>query len=380
MFLDQQRMKKILISCGQIPGKVDSINYLGNGSNGHWAFSMATMFMIGNEITILKWTKTKISGAIRFSSSIHIIDVDDVHAYYDYIDTHQFDVYMLAAEVPKLIPAMSMEKSPLPIMELLSGMKNPGISIPYVPSPRAIDIVKKNWPKATLIGFKLFNDSISENEFINDGFKILYDAHATAIISFDPGEEREKKKTILLPDASIQRLEWMDSINFIRRIINLRRYKTEVYSMSPVEDRIKKELQNLLDQIKETKYGYTFGTVSLKDGGNIIATTRGKRGSYWGKNMDVDNSTFTLKGDEMTPNIPMLNLLYNMTPGYPIILHGHRMLPNVKTLPYYFDGTTETIENYKLVERGDRFINIETHGYYAMFESVYKAQEWLTKQ
>ena len=357
--------KRILVSYGAIPVKIDPINYITNGSDGISTLSTAKALAVDNDVTVIIWAKTKWEDGFNYGSgTITIIRVDDLFGYYNYISTCQFDVYILAAEIPSFIPDTSINPS----------------SVTFIPAPRVIDIVKERWPFSILIGYKSFDGIGTENQFINEGFKTLFNAHATCIISLSP--KKEEKKIMLLPDASVHYFNWDDHIKMIKRIIKLEKYLTEPCPVTEIPEKIKKDLQILLDQIKVEKYGYTFGTVSLRDGGSIISTTRGKRGKYWGKTIGINHKTRTLSGDEMTPNIPILDLLYKKVPGHKIILHAHEFLPeqpdiSVLDLPYYFDGTTESIETAKLIGPKDRFVYIKEHGYYAMFENIYEAQKWL---
>jgi len=356
--------KKILVSCGPIPGKMDERNYILNGSDGQSAYRTVSSLKADNDITIIKWKNSPVDDSI---GQIPVVEVDSVYDYYDYVSTHRFDVYILAAEIPYWGCSIPNPDKKAPIE--------------FHPSPRTIDIVKQKWPDSILIGYKSFDGHGTENQFINEGFPILFNAHATCIISLD-SITTDNKKIILLPDASVHYFGWDDHIQMIKRIINLKKYTTEKYPMTEITDQTKAELQSLLDQIKVEKYGYVFGTVALKYGGNIISTTRGKRGSYWGKVMSVDHSKYKVSGDEMTPNIPMMDLLYKTVPGYAVILHGHEFLEDqmesaVLDLPYYFDGTSETLDIVKMIGSKDRFLYVKDHGYYAMFENTYAAQKWL---
>lgn len=361
-------MKKIIISCGPIPINMGDEKYLISRFCAREAFSLSTMLLIGYQITIIKWEHTELTDPIKYSSSISVINVKDSFEYFHYIAENEYDAYILLAHTTVTHPDKGVSISDHSLT----------FDAHFIPVPRAEDIVKKNWPKSTLILGKTIEGPIDQS-VINSGFTELFKTHSTAYI-IDSGVK--KSKTILLPDTSIHELSWVDHINMISRILRLQRYSTKVYSMTKVDEPIVKEMNFLLDRIKTPQYGHVFGTVAYKFGGTIISTTRGKRGNVWGKNMSVDHENLSLSGDQMTPNIPMIDLLFKTVPGHAVILHGHKMLASskeqpVKTIPYYFDGTSETQDAVKDLSKEDRFINVRGHGYYALFETFSQAQDWL---
>ena len=370
-------MKTILVTCGPIPGRLDSVKYITNRFKGGLSFRTAQELSFENKVTILKWKYTDITGITPFQlANINVVNINDVYDYYNYIASHQFDCYILAAAVANLIPSNPWEGK-FPSHNFKEGDV---FEIKFTIAPRAIDIVKQKWPKSTLIGYKLFDGT--EEELIKAGFETLNHSRANCVFANHPATAKNEK-IVLLPDGSAHKMDWDQHINFIKRVINLQWYTTETYQMIPVEGSLVKNLQELLDRIKVHSNGYYYGTVAIKIGGNIISSTRGKRGSGWGKNMSVDHENRIMKGDKMTLNIPFLDLLYKKVPGYPVILHAHNLLEDcpgrsVVRIPHYFDGTSETVEAAeKYLTNDSRWVYVENHGYYAMFESLQEASIWL---
>lgn len=374
-------MKRLLISCGPIPGRLDSVKYITNRFKGGLAFRTAEDLALSNdeyEITILKWRHTEYENYMDFN----VINVDDVYQYYDYIRFNHYDAYILAAAVANLVPSDPFEGK-FPSHNYKVGDK---INIEFTIAPRAIDEVKKKFPKSTLIGYKLFDGD--EESLIDAGTKTLIESKANCIFCNTPIHAKSKK-IALLPDGSKHELDWKEHIEFIRRILQLKWYSTEVVDMEPVEQEITNKLSKLLDIVKvKNKYNdYYFGTVATFSNGSLITTSRGKKGPLFVRAEEISNDEYTIKGQKLTLNAPILNYLLSNRENY-VVLHGHKQLKNVKTIPYYFDGTDEIIwAIYDLFHDYEddsmeipELFNVDKHGYYAIFSSYEEAEKWLEKE
>lgn len=373
-------MKQILISCGPIPGKLDSVKYITNRFKGGLAFKTAeslASFQLHREgefeVTVLKWRFTEYDNKMN----LNVVNVDDIYQYFDYIINNQYDAYILAAAVANLIPSNPWEGK-FPSHNYKVGDK---FNIEFTIAPRAIDEVKKRYPRATLIGYKLFDGE--EQALINAGWETLLHSKANCVFCNHPATAKNEK-IALLPDGTIHKMNWNEHIQFIRRILQLRWYSTEVKDMEPVDADLSGKLKTLLDIVKVRKGSYDFGTIATCIDNQLIATSRGKKGDLFVRCESVNNDDLKIVGQKMTLNIPIINYLISNREGY-VVIHGHKQLKGVKTIPYYFDGTDELVwAVYDLFSDYDDFttdipdfFNVEKHGYYAIFPSYEEAENWL---
>jgi hypothetical protein len=375
--------KKILISCGPIPGKLDSVKYITNRFKGGLAFKTAetlASFQLQGEseydITIIKWRYTEYDNKMR----LNVVNIDDIYQYYDYVVNNEFDVYILAAAVANLIPSNPWEGK-FPSHNYKVGEK---FNIEFTIAPRAIDEVKKRYPKCTLIGYKLFDGN--EQALIDAGYETLVHSKANCVFCNHPSTAKSEK-IALLPDGSIHKMDWNEHIQFIRRILQLRWFSTEVKELDPVDEKTSSKLKKLLDIVKVKKGDYEFGTVATFIDNQLITTSRGKKGNLFVRNESINNDELKIVGQKMTLNAPILNYLIGNREGH-IVIHGHRKLNGVKTIPYYFDGTDELVwAVYDLFSDYDDFtteipelFNVDTHGYYATFPNYEAAELFIKKE
>ena len=369
-------MKKILISCGPIPGKLDSVKYITNRFKGGLAFKTAESLASEFEVTIIKWKFTDYNG------KLNTINIDDIFQYYDYIINNKYDVYILAGAVANLIPSDPWEGK-FPSHNYKVGDE---IDIKFTIAPRVIDEIKKKYPLSTLIGYKLFDGT--EDELIQAGFETLKHSRSNCVFCNHPSTAKDKK-IALLPDGTIHEMGWNEHITFIKRILNLEWYKTDQTILNSIDYKkwsfidknLESDLNFLLDNIKIKRNNYYFGTVAYNDSGNIISTSRGKLGKLFLKSHNVLHKGYnTILGPKMTLNMPLLDLLFKKYPRYNVILHGHKQLENILTIPHYFDGTTETIDVVNsLPLKNLNTFNVDKHGYYAMFKTIEAAKYWLKR-
>lgn len=132
--------KRVLVTCGPIPARVDSVKYLTNMFKGGLAFKTAA-WLSGNkdfEVSVLCWKYTKIPD--NMPQEIRVDTVNDVFEYYDWITANagNFDAFIMAAAVANLTPVHPYEgKFP-------SHNYKPGdeFDIRFMIVPRAIDAIK----------------------------------------------------------------------------------------------------------------------------------------------------------------------------------------------------------------------------------------------
>ena len=140
-------MAKILLTAGPIPARLDSVKYITNRFKGGLALWTAEQLrLMGHDVTILAWAHTDLD------TKLPILPVNDVYDYYNKVLDFQADAYILAAAVANLGPTEPIVgKFPSHLYKV--GDKFP---IEFTIMPRVIDAVKTKYPRATLIGYKLF--------------------------------------------------------------------------------------------------------------------------------------------------------------------------------------------------------------------------------
>ena len=362
-------MKTIVISAGPIPTQLDSVKYITNRFKGGLAFKTAEMLSDEFDVTIVKWKYTNYKGKLK------IVNIEDVNEYMDYMTTHEFDAYILAGAVANLIP-VNPWKGKFPSHNYKAGEK---FDIKFTIAPRIIDEIKKKYPRSTLIGYKLFDGS--EEELIEAGWETLINSKSNVIFCNTP-KTAKTEKIMILPDSSIHKLNFDEHINWIKMLLNLEWYSTNAFNFKGELDKYKNEinkLSKLLEKIKVKREPYEFGTVAWKTKeGNMITTTRGKREDGFCKIFHINhviNKIFATH--KATLNAPFLDLLFFDFRDKNIILHGHKQLENIETLPYIFDGTKQyfNIINY-IVDKKLTEFNIKNHGYYKLFSSFEEAEKW----
>lgn len=253
--------------------------------------------------------------------------------------------------------------------------------------------------KETLISYVTFDGSVEE--LLKMGWeRLLQEPKPTVVFCINSTKwhqeqfssapiinpEPEPNIFMMVSDGSVHKMTNEEHHKKIWEIDKLEWYKTKLTKKNENWDfKYDYEIQNLkeiLDIIKVEKTPYWFGTVAYStDNETILTTTRGKRGSGFCEIERVDHRNRKIYATEKaTLNAPFLEMLlyeFQLYEGR-LILHGHKQLENVETIPYFFDGTTQC---YKVIdyirEKKLREFNIENHGYYKIFSSFDEAKKWL---
>jgi len=373
-------MKKILISIGPIYGKLDSVKIITNKFKGGLAALTAKKLAEKrpkDKITIVKCKETEFykQGESEIKN-LSIVNVEDFYEYEKFVLNNKFDAYILAAAVANLIP-----KSPYKGKFPSHNYKEEEIiNIPFIIARRAINRVKKNFPRATLIGYKLFDGN--EEELIKAGWKLLTESKANAVFCNTP-ETAKEKKICLLPDGAKIRMNFEEHISFINRIINLKWYKTNIVEKKKPKFRESKEFFDLLNKTAESYYPYYFGCVACKIGKGFYTTLRGKKEinkklAYVYKVNHKYKIVFADKKASL--NAPLLDIIFNAT-GAKVVVHAHKKI-DFPALDYVFSGTSEEDDiRRKIIEmnvQGCNALNINHHGYYSWFSSFEEARNFLS--
>jgi phosphopantothenoylcysteine synthetase/decarboxylase len=207
-------MKKILISVGPIPARVDSVKFITNVFKGGLALKTAEyLSQKGNDVTIVAWEHTKLE------TSLPIIAIKDVMDYYHTILASEFDAYILAGAVANLMPSNPYQGK-FPSHNYQVGEK---FQIEFEIAPRVIDEIKKKYPRSTLIGYKLFD---GDDESLIKAAKVtLHESKANLVFANHPKWAKEKK-IVLTQDGSIFQCSFDEHCDLMHRLIQETFYKT----------------------------------------------------------------------------------------------------------------------------------------------------------
>lgn len=169
--------KKILITLGPIPGKLDTVKYVSNRFRGGLMLKLAEELQEkhGHEsIEIVQW---KYNGVKHAFTNIPVEDIHDyIKTVLTLLDTEEYRTVILGAAVANLIPSTAYSGK-FPSHNYKVGDK---ISIDFEIAPRLIDMIKTKHPTVNLIGFKC-----STGCYL-DGLKLQKESKADLIVWNNP--------------------------------------------------------------------------------------------------------------------------------------------------------------------------------------------------
>lgn len=347
-------MKKLVISVGPIPARLDSVKFITNKFKGGLALKTLYMLIEKESIiipTIIKWKNTELDNI--GDKKFNIVNINDVDEYYNWFKENaiNYDIFILAGAVANLTPTKPFEGK-FPSHLYKEGDK---FNIEFTIAPRSIDIIKKINPTACLIGYKLF-DCETDAELIEVGRTVLHESKANIIFANTP-KDAKNRKLALMQDNSVIDCTFEQHVDLILKLIDSRFYKTEIIDeYAKTEENYELyQLVNLFEQSIDK-----FGTIAFKTKeGGIITTCRGHQKGLASYIYSIDNNKLIIKATQKaTLNAPLLlNFLKNT--DYDYVVHRHNFLPNMHSYSYQFPGTTEET----LYGASTLPFNIESHGY-----------------
>lgn len=382
------KLKKILVSAGPIPARLDSVKYITNRFKGGLAIQTANYLAAQPdfEITLLTWAHTDLS--VVSSEIKHRVLVSDVYEYYDWIvaNARNFDAFVLAAAVANLTPVKTFEgKFP-------SHLYKPGdeFDIRFMIAPRAIDAVKPLNPRACLIGYKLF-DEPDDRKLTEIARTTLTESKANLIFANTP-QDAATRKLAVLPDYSSFPVSFDEHLLLMTAAIRQEYFHTETGSLTPREqaDPDIREAMAAVSIYDETFNSYGTVAVPVGSGPMFVTTSRGhKAGPVLVRSVDRKTRTVNASG-KATLNAPALSELLKRNDYQGLIIHRHFTDPDrneaiyqdyrdridegvVHPLSYIFPGTLEEFDIAGRVHCDETTPWIQPfHGYlaYRPFEAV----------
>lgn len=339
-------MKKVVISCGPIPSKLDSVKYITNRFKGRLAFTTVDYLAAepDYDLTVVIWKYTELPHNLD-RPYIHVVKVDDVVDYYRWFEENavNYDAFIMAAAVANLMSAEPFEgKFPSHLYSV--GEK---FDITFEIAPRAIDVIKKKNPRACLIGYKLF-DAKTDEELVEVARHTLEDSKANIIFANTPAEAKTRK-IVLTQDGAAFLCNFFDHIDLIKQAISLEYYKTKLVDISCESLEAKRAIATV-KMFEKTFPKY--GTVAVPVGDGTFATTaRGHRGEPVLVSSVEDGCV--LATNKATLNAPVLAYLSRLVGSQYIIVHRHEDDPLYSDRPfhycmklYHFPGTADEVEAF----------------------------------
>ena len=362
--------KKVVISAGPIPARLDPVKFITNRFKGGLAFKTAT-YLIDEEydLTVVVWQYTSVPENIE-DKATKIVRVQDVFDYYNWFKKHatEYDAFIMAAAVANLTPSNPWDTK-FPSHNYKVGEK---FDITFEIAPRAIDVIKKINPRCCLIGYKLLDAMLGE--LIEAGTKTLAEARANIIFANHPSTAKEKKFAIMA-DNTVYECSFEEHLDLIKQAIEAEYFRTETIPMSE-EIASLPSVKHALSIVKmyEKTFSNGYGTVAIPveiDGypKAFVTTSRGHRGDpvivY-----DVDMENKIIKASsKATLNAPTLSAVLEDHKDR-VVVHRHFEDPLYNLdgeyehvfANYLFPGTKE--EAFAVKEKlGERFGRIKFSGH-----------------
>ena len=339
--------KRVVISCGPIPARLDSVKFITNRFKGGLAFKTADYLVKhGFDVTIVKWKFTEIDQTLRDNTTL-VVNVNDVFDYYNWFEQNacNYDAFVMAAAVANLTPSNPYEGK-FPSHNYKIGEK---FNIQFEIAPRAIDVVKQKNPRACLIGYKLF-DTDSDEELTDIARHTLADAKANIIFANRPKDAKSRKLAVFA-DNTVLECNFEEHLELIARAISQEYFKTNVENFDHNESN-NASINHAIAIIKMFERTFNkFGTVAIpvNDSGSFVTTSRGHKGNpVLVRNIDYQNR-IVYASDKATLNAPLLGALVKEFGHKYIIVHRHEddlnykkdVTFNISISSYLFPGTEE---------------------------------------
>jgi hypothetical protein len=394
---------KVLITAGQVYGKLDDNKLVGNRVRGIWACKLAAYLSAqDHHVTLLvpdtmSWPQvihmigeTAGMGAISRNGSggfpgepcIEVVwhkGFDEYRAKCKKLAaTH--DAAVMAAAVVNWIPA-----EPISGKMATAGYKvGDRIDIPFYLAPRVIEEMKAENPKLTLIGCKMLIDS-TEEELIEAAYGVLLKSRCNVVIANDMGRGL-RRKLLVYKDRSVH--EYNDDFEgffaaltaviedeHFRTVYDTRKgmlYEADCWNARSTFDRL---VTRHHDRFTPVEGGRVFGSLAVPtgiSGGRVgwLVSPREKGEAFTSRDATLVTEWDPTRRTVTVPegwNKPTLNavlliryaqqFLNLVTP----VLHFHEQMPGLPTLPYAPPGTVR--DNLReLPEECSMGFNIEGHG------------------
>ena len=329
-------MKKIVVTGGPIPGKLDSVKFITNRFKGGLSLKTAAYLAAeGFDVTFVCWEHLDLT----IPPEIKCVRVTDVYDYVDRVLDISADGYILSAAVANLVPKNPYEK------KFPSHLYSPGdiIDIPFEIAPRLVDKIKEKYPRSTLIAYKLFDGT--EEELLKAAFKTLYDSKANLVFANNPQTCKSTKRAVTA-DGSVIPCNFEEHLLLIKKLLRSNYFRTQQTYPEPIPNSIL-SLFNKFEPLLSN--GQAYGCLAVRANGGMFCSSRGKskltQKISFVRNVDFKNKV-VFSDYKATLNAPLLFKLLQENPDINILLHEHSSENNYDPLAYTFPGTDLELKGY----------------------------------
>lgn len=365
-------MKKIILTAGPIPAKLDSVKFLTNRFKGGLSLKLADFLSKDFNVTLVAWKHNKLS------TNLPIIYVEDVIDYYNTVLGLEADCYILSAAVANLMPSNPYKgKFPSHLYEV--GEK---FNVEFEIAPRLIDSIKQKYPRSTLIGYKLYDGT--EDELIKAAKKTLFDSKANLVFANNP-HTAKIKKIALTQDGSVFDCSFEEHCELIKKLLTQNFYSTKIIQTDFFTKISSKDLEDInFINSNYPKYpadGRTYGCFAIKFDKGFITTTRGKNNKQTDYSYveSVNHEQKTIFSDfKATLNAPLLDYFFKQNPTFKYILHGHQLIGEPVLNEYMFPGTDGECQLSKKT-LPKKAILLPQHGFIVGFENLTQFTEFVAE-
>ncbi len=379
---------KVLITAGQVYGRLDDNKLVGNRIRGIWAMKFAGYLAdAGHNVTLLvpdTITRAIIQQHIPPQERSGTVTVTKQTGFKDYhlkcvamAATH--DAAIMAAAVVNWIPANPISGK----MDTKGYATGDIINIPFVLAPRVIEDMKAGNSKLTLIGCKMLIGS-TEEELLAAAYGVLLKSRCNVVIANDM-KLGLKRKLLVYKDRSVHEYD-NDFDGFfaaLQAVIEDEHFRTVFYDgdqgLFPADLWNAKPTFDLLVKQHRGRFlpvegGRVFGSLCVTcyiHGGAMtgwLVSPREKGGLFTADDATLVRRVDLIKHEVEVPtgwNKPTLNapLLIRFCSQFHHLqaLHFHEQVPGLPTLPYAPPGTVRDNQRELPANVKDGF-NIEGHG------------------
>lgn len=362
-------MAKVLLTIGPIPARLDSVKYITNRFQGGLVLKTAAQLQkLGHKVTLVAWDYLKLKTKLK------IVRIKDVNDYHKKVLAIPADAYILAAAVANLAP-LKPWKGKFPSHNYKAGDTFP---IEFTITPRTIDEIKKKYPTAVLIGYKLFDGS--RQELIQAAQKTLFESRANLVFANHPAWAKLRKIAVTADGAAFD-VTFDNHIKLIDRLLLAKFYKTKI--VSGIKTVLNKEARFIVESYPRHKEaGLIFGTFAIRTDGGFITTTRGKKAGEKALALieDVDHKKrIVYANQKATLNAPLLHELLKKNPQINYLIHSHELIGKKIQNDYQFPGTDGDLKNAVKTKNSPFLLLLPYHGYIAGFANFLDCQKFIKK-
>lgn len=353
-------MKKVVITLGPIPARLDSVKYITNKFRGRLSAKMANEVAKVHKVIVIKHFGTE----VELDPSIEVLNVRDVEDYVETVLAVEADAYVLAAAVANLA-VVTPWKGKFPSHNYAVGDE---FDIKFKIAPRVVDEIKKRRPRATLIAYKLLDSD--EAELVRAGFQTMRDSKANLVFCNSPSSA-PKEKIALTADGGRHKMSFDEHVKWILRCISLQHYKRGE-SDNKIDDSALYYFKYLVSKYSDdifVKQSLLYGSVAVKSGSGIFTTIRGKSfddltTAAYVSSIDFQNHV-VYSSRKATSNANTLHRLLHAFEDATICIHTHRKAcKDVPVYDYVFPGTSE-----EDLLPASRHFEVKGHGQYIVCKS-----------